>query len=259
MTTLKFAKQIAKKVYITLDPINVSAYRWLRGYRGPIPSAANRIRIGCISISKFRRSGWNSYEPIQNALQKYYGRKNGRVLDFGCGPGRILQFLVGSGFELHGTDVDSSAIDFVLSTFPTVQAKTNKFTPPLEYPSAYFDIIYSVSIWTHLPPAMQEPWLREIRRILKPGGIALLTTIGAYGYRKGTHLSDVTFSLDDLLKTGFQHSVYANPNASPGTDLSYGAAYHTPDYVRKEWGRIFDVLEIQEGVVDDLNDLVILV
>jgi hypothetical protein len=65
-------------------------------------------------------------------------------------------------------------------------------------------------------------------------------------------------SCDTLIKAGFQYNEYDVPNASPGASPSYGAAYHTPDYIRAHWSRVFTVLDVQEGAIDDLNDLVVL-
>jgi SAM-dependent methyltransferase len=132
----------------------------------------------------------------------------------------------------------------------------NHYEPPLQYPEGYFDIVFSVSIWTHLAPHLQLPWLLEMKRILAPGGLALLTTIGPYGYRRGTHLGAVTFSLEELMRDGFCYSEYPTKYL-PGVPC-YGAGYHTPAYVTKAWSKYFDVLEVQEGVIDNLNDLVIL-
>ena len=60
-------------------------------------------------------------------------------------------------------------------SWPRVRAETNLYEPPLNYNSGYFDAVYSVSIWSHLPPQLQQPWLDEIRRVVKPGGLALIT------------------------------------------------------------------------------------
>jgi hypothetical protein len=68
----------------------------------------------------------------------------------------------------------------------------------------------------------------------------------------------MTFSCEDLARTGFQYSEYTPDTRSPGAGPSYGVACHTPDYIRNEWGKHFRVLEVREGVIDDLQDLVVL-
>jgi hypothetical protein len=68
----------------------------------------------------------------------------------------------------------------------------------------------------------------------------------------------VEFSLEQLVEAGFRYSPYRHKHGIPGVSSSFGGAYHTPEYIRKEWGKVFDVLDVQEGVIDDLNELVIL-
>ena len=52
----------------------------------------------------------------------------------------------------------------------------NETMPPLPFPDRFFDFVYSISIFTHLPEAMQFAWLEEINRVLKAGGEAVIST-----------------------------------------------------------------------------------
>jgi SAM-dependent methyltransferase len=204
-------------------------------------------------------AGRRCYEPLAAAIEQHHRRqpeRRTRLLDFGCGVGRVLQYFPREEYDLCATDVDGSAIAYLQRAFPWVHSGVSQFAPPLQYDDGRFDVVYSVSIWTHLAPALQIPWLLEVKRILSPGGLALLTTIGPHGYRVGSHTWGVSFSLEELLRDGYCYTEYAGKDDSVGP--SYGAGYHTPDYVRKEWSRFFDVLDVREGVVDGLNDLVIL-
>jgi SAM-dependent methyltransferase len=251
-------RELARKVYTTIDPLNVFVYKLLHRKVTSVPPASNRMRVGSRGIGRFMAAGRNCYVPLKAALTKYASVDEGkpRILDFGCGVGRVLQYFAREPVELFACDVDASAVSYLQSEYPAVRCAVNDYEPPLPYADGKFDAVYSVSIWTHLPPDQQIPWLLEIQRVLKPGGLALLTTIGPYGYRRGTHLWAVTFNYEDLLRDGLCYSAYKTQD--PGTGPSYGAAYHTPDYVRREWGKHFDVLEVQEGAIDNLNDLVIL-
>jgi SAM-dependent methyltransferase len=255
-------KEFARRVYATIDPVNVFVYRLLQRDTPPIPPAINRMRVGSRSIGRFMEAGLNCYRPIRQAMQMYYtGQGTPRVLDFGCGVGRVLQYFCREPMELSACDVDASAIEFLGKSYPKVRSLVNGHDPPLPFEDGAFDVVYSVSVWTHLPPESQDPWLREMDRILRPRGLALLTTIGPYGYRRGTHLQAVTFSYDELMRSGFQYSEYdaaTKERGAPGTGVAYGAAYHTPQFVREEWSRFFRVLDVQEGVIDNLNDLVVM-
>jgi len=51
---------------------------------------------------------------------------------------------------------------------------------PTHYPQAYFDLIFGISVFTHLSAIQQTQWIDELARICKTGGILLVTTMGAY-------------------------------------------------------------------------------
>ena len=83
------------------------------------------------------------------------------VLDFGCGPGRVVDVLHESfpKVRLTGTDIDSEAIGYCRSSSsPELSFSVNDQLPPLPYGDASFDLIYTISTFTHMPEALQfEP------------------------------------------------------------------------------------------------------
>ena len=50
--------------------------------------------------------------------------------------------------------------------------------PPLPYEDDRFDLVYSVSIFTHLDEQLQRPWIEELTRVVRPGGLVLVTVTG---------------------------------------------------------------------------------
>jgi ubiquinone/menaquinone biosynthesis C-methylase UbiE len=98
-----------------------------------------------------------------------------RVLDFGCGCGRILRWLTSSypTTRFHGTDVDGEAIEWCIRNLQGPAFIKSAPEPPLPFESAYFDVVYCFSVFTHLDEFMQDIWLAEIKRIVKPGGIVI--------------------------------------------------------------------------------------
>lgn len=136
-------------------------------------SAIDRAR------STFTDAARGSVRNIERALCAV-GRdltQFGRVLDFGCGPGRIMRHLapLAEQSELHGVDVDPDVIAWCAANIPYARFITGPHNPPLPYPDASFDLIFSHSVFTHIDEARQDQWLGELHRILSPGGIALLT------------------------------------------------------------------------------------
>lgn len=254
------AKELLARIYNLLDPLNIYVYKKVTNFSGPIPPARNRARVGSRRIRDFLRAGEQCFRPIEDAISHHHGpRARGlKVLDFGCCSGRVLHYFDPRRFVLYGCDVDPTAISFISRGYPHVHSCCSDYRPPLPYEDGAFDVIYSVSIWTHLPMDLQMPWLEEMRRILKPGGLLLITTMGPHGYAKGTHLHAVDYSLEDLKAAGVLYREYNFYYDSPGTSPSYGTTYHMPDYIKREWSRLFQVAAIKEGVVDNLNDLVVL-
>jgi len=176
-----------------------------------------------------------------------------RVLDFGCGPGRVITALQPRhpNAVFHGSDIDPEAIAWDQANLAHAAAfAVNGHAPPLPYSDAEFDFIYSISIFTHLPEDHQFAWLADLRRVLKPGGLLLTTTMNPYS----PYLpQDIHRSAD---ATGFAY--WGDAGATEGLPDFYRLAYHSHDYLRREWGRDFDLLEIGDHDINGLQDSVLL-
>lgn len=106
------------------------------------------------------------------------------VLDFGCGCGRLLGHvakLPGSR-SLAGCDTDRENVVWcqdhlsVSANGLPIQFAVNSLTPPLPYSDAMFDLVYSYSVFTHVQPQDQVGWLRELGRLIRPGGWLVFST-----------------------------------------------------------------------------------
>lgn len=61
---------------------------------------------------------------------------------------------------------------------PEINFNSNSLAPSLKYEDNSFDFLYSVSVFTHLSEEMHYRWFKENLRIVRPGGIIMLTTHG---------------------------------------------------------------------------------
>lgn len=192
-----------------------------------------------LDYNNYYFGGQKTAQWIYNSLLPHHDIKNAKILDWGCGPGRIIRHLnevMGDANKLFGTDYNEESIIWCRNNISNVDFNLNKLEAILPYPDDFFDVIYGISIFTHLSEEMHFEWYRELRRILKPGGIILLTTQGDNFKKKMTK--------SEILK-------YENGNLIVRGKVKEGhrtfSAFH-PDAFMKE---IFTKDEILEKIVID--------
>jgi SAM-dependent methyltransferase len=102
-----------------------------------------------------------------------------RVLDFGCGWGRVIRFFLKdvAAENLVGIDVDPEAIEASRATNRWCTFKDCDVFPPSGFEADSFDLVYAYSVFSHLSEEAHERWLAEFERILKPGGVLIATTL----------------------------------------------------------------------------------
>lgn len=100
----------------------------------------------------------------------------GRVLDIGCGSYPL--FLVGSDFaEKYGLDrVAVRLPDEVRAANLKLLEYDVQTGRELPFPADHFDVVTMLAVFEHLEPSVLTRLLAEVRRVLKPGGIYVLTT-----------------------------------------------------------------------------------
>jgi cyclopropane fatty-acyl-phospholipid synthase-like methyltransferase len=100
------------------------------------------------------------------------------IMDFGCGWGRMTRFFLKdvAAENLYGVDVTPSMIETCKSTIPHGNFSVIGAEPPTTFAANSFDIIFAYSVFTHLPENVHIKWIQEFSRLLKPGGILVITT-----------------------------------------------------------------------------------
>ena len=127
------------------------------------------------------RDGYRFYQCIKKyCISLENPVRNGtRILDFGCGWGRVIRFFFkDTGCEtLFGADVDPKMIDFCSKEMHCGHYVLVKPEPPSEFRDCSIDLIYAFSVFTHLAESTAASWVSEFSRILRPGGILIATTL----------------------------------------------------------------------------------
>ncbi len=103
------------------------------------------------------------------------------ILDWGCGPGRIVRHLPGltAGRPvIYGTDYNPAYVEWCAGAIRDVQFLQNGLLPPVSLPGNTCAFIYGISIFTHLSAESHTLWAAELYRLLRPGGVLLLTVQG---------------------------------------------------------------------------------
>lgn len=127
------------------------------------------------------------------------------ILDWGCGPGRVIRHLpsfIADTCKCYGTDYNKKYTKWCSINIPEVTFSTNNLEPPLNYEPEMFDIIYGISIFTHLSEEMHYAWMKELFRVLKPGGIILLSMQGEVFAQKLSDTEKQLFSEGKLIVKG---------------------------------------------------------
>jgi ubiquinone/menaquinone biosynthesis C-methylase UbiE len=202
-----------------------------------VPPAILRFRVSeSLSTAEFLRVGKGCADLIEKSVLEIGVDllKVGRVLDFGCGCGRTIRWFLQAGgtAEFHGADVDEHAIEWCKRNLPGGHFSATLQDPPLPCSAEYFDVVYCISVFTHLNEAMQDVWLREIYRILKPGGVLLLTV---YGKSASKHLD--AEGQTRLRTHGF---VYRKSDKLTGIMPDwYKTTWHSKDYIINRLSAVF--------------------
>jgi SAM-dependent methyltransferase len=221
----------------------------------PIPPPDLRVRVhGAEELSGFHKIGKIVALNLESTIHSIPLEldESSYILDFGCGCGRIINWFYDlyQDCKFYGTDIDEEAITWCQENLSDkCNFSVNEAMPPLPYPNQFFDLIYSISIFTHLPEEMQFAWLKELKRVCKKGAYLLLTVHGEHLFPASSEPARTEFE-----NNGFYYSV---GDGTDGLPEFYQTSFHTEAYIRNRWSDFFEIERIVPKGIANHQDLII--
>jgi SAM-dependent methyltransferase len=183
-----------------------------------------------------------------------------RVLDWGCGCGRVSRFMEAAhGAEaVVGVDIDAVGIAWLHEHGGQGRYRRIGGNPQLPFTDDAFDLVYGISVMTHLRQEDQRRWLEELSRVLAPGGVAILTFHSLAMFF--AHVNDGS-SLAQLLTAGFwDYGRCADlDEGSPAAAAAdtYRNVFNTPGNIRDLCPGGCEVVDVVAGGSSAQHDYVV--
>lgn len=211
----------------------------------PLPSEAIQKRLtGTYGVQSLLH-GFNQYRIIKTLLQKHNRSlaEQTRILDFGAGYGRLLRFFRkdAPGAQLTGTDIDTELVTWCRAHMPFGEWLQNEAAPPLPVEGASCDLVFAFSVFSHLSEQSHAEWLAELRRVLVPGGLAIVTvwnhprTTAEYHQHHFPDYAEAT--------RRYEAGLFCYSNLRYHGSPTYGEALVPLAYIGRHWTRTLSLLD----------------
>jgi SAM-dependent methyltransferase len=129
-------------------------------------------RHGGWDLDDFMATGRESVRYLTELAQSHAMPLDGRVLDFGCGVGRMSNALAEHGLQVVGVDIATSMVDRAqeLNAHRDCLSFVAYDGGELPFPDNSFDAAVTLIVLQHCPPRVQVAALLQLQRVVRPGG-----------------------------------------------------------------------------------------
>jgi SAM-dependent methyltransferase len=185
--------------------------------------------------------------------------ENTRILDWGCGCGRLTRWFADRGAGQYvGVDVDAENIAWCKENIQGADFETIGLYPPTDLERQSFDLVIGNSVLTHLTRETMEKWLAEIRRVLKPDSVALLSFHGDFS--NAYLVSRYKDAMLNILDTGCYDKLIGKEMEGVLSDPDYyRQTYFSDDFAVKAFRAAgFEVETVLVGHVSRCQNLAVL-
>lgn len=223
----------------------------------PIPVPKDREGYAPGQDAYYWLFGLSDYLKVMRTAESL-GKEVDSLLDLGCASGRVLRHFAcqSNVTEIWGSDINVRHNRWLLEFMPShVRPIANSALPVLPLRDSSVDVVTAFSVFTHID-TFETCWLAELSRILRPGGIAYLTVHNEATWENLR--GEIDNPNDMLVKSvlaadpGFAEAVH---EPMPDTRIIYrysrrgpyrAQVFHSNGYLRRVWGRFFDIREIRD-------------
>lgn len=159
--------------------------------------------------------------PSENVVRlvKWFFKKPGHVLDYGCGDGSNMEFLLGQGYTVDGIDITDNAIERVQNRLKEHSGWTAKVLRPsdekLPYRDNAFDFILCNQVIYYLGSEERiKRLLYEFQRVLKPGAKLIITALSRFSdaCTKGRRVEDNMYEWDMPIGEKIKSYIFRDEN-----------------------------------------------
>ncbi len=158
------------------------------------------------------------FDDAVNLSIQYIPDKTSRILEAGCGTGRVVKFLNDRGYEnVFGIELNKEVVRWINKEFPNLHVIAGDILN-MEYSQNSFDVVLSYGVVEHFKQGIDCP-LISLYNVLAPGGLAIITipsfnTLRALKYRIGGVVDSLNPKRNQLLRRLFGQPGIMRPDNS---------------------------------------------
>ncbi len=235
---------------LALDPANLTAHNALEHMLAP-QRYSRWMQVNCVidprddifrffanheiaknPIREYLSDGWRTMAELMLVLEAVDQPllKTESILEFAAGFGRFTRHLskVLPG-RVTCSDVMPGSVEFLREQFGVEGVQSSHDPEKLVVPTRY-DLVFVLSMFTHLPPRMWAPWLRALKRTVKSGGLLVFSV----------HNEEVAKEIGVNFDTDGTHFISSSESPSINGEI-YGTTFTTKKFVEDSVSTVFGI------------------
>lgn len=218
----------------------------------PFPPLELATRVGELhggGFALYEEIGRSVRAEILGVLPDDWSFDGKSVLDFGCGAGRTLRHFLeeAENGSFHGCDIDAQSIAWLESNLsPPLHVFANGEEPPLPLETASLDLIWAISVFTHISDHWAA-WLVELHRLLREDGLLIATILGpGLSEEWAPAMPDPTVGRSGRILAEADRTGMNVLHHGRSWDQGGPAVFLSGWWIEEHWGRAFEILTLRE-------------